>query len=333
LARLPVWKNIKAPLVQYMETMKADRLKRDRQALIISRKSAAIDVLRKYKISHLPVTEVMPEPADFCAFPEVQAILELPNEDLVEESSFSELVPLLPNIFDRWRMDVNQRLTARVRQAHEDERAWRKRWNAIATTSSHLKSTDETLENPAEKMKLATTVFKCRACMEMDDDFQGTDRLHQLLGNVNNACHRPFSSTDVTNPLFYPKILGHQCLTVAPDKIMDLPSRDPSIKLHMDLSTWVPFRFRHRQRWDPGCLAIDARAGEIVEHFIRACGLDPTITTADDMDKLDARLGCSECIKLSDAEHTASIAVFGWRSAVSIGFLLFWSIVVILFLS
>lgn len=67
-----------------MERIKVDRLKRERQALIISRKPAAINILRAYKISRLPLTEVMPEPVDFCAFPEVQAVLELPNDASID---------------------------------------------------------------------------------------------------------------------------------------------------------------------------------------------------------------------------------------------------------
>jgi hypothetical protein len=77
-----------------MEDMKIQRLKCECQALIISHKPTAISVLCAYKISHLPFTEVMPEPVNFCALPEVKAILELLNDVTIDKSSFSEIFPL-----------------------------------------------------------------------------------------------------------------------------------------------------------------------------------------------------------------------------------------------
>jgi hypothetical protein len=295
-----------------METMKTARLKRERQALIISRKPAAINVLRAYKISRLPLTQVMPEPVDFCAFPEVQVVLELPNEVDVDESSFSEVVPLLPIIFDRWRTDITRRLVDRVRQGQNDERGLREQ---EITNNGDLLPKGEVVEDPAEKMKLATTVFKCRKCVRLDESFHGQALLDQL-GDVCLACHRPIALSDFSNPLFYPQVLGHRCLTVVSDEYFDTPTRDPSVKLDMDISPWVPRRYRHRQNWDPNCLAIDMRASEMVEHIIRVCGLDPATTTAGDMDKLDARLGCPECVRWHDGLEGASTQVFGWRTAV-----------------
>jgi len=204
-----------------MEDMKIQRLKCERQALIISRKPTVISVLCAYKISHLPFTEVMPEPVDFCALPGVKAILELPNDVTVDESSFSEIIPILPSVTDRWRTNVIQKLVARIRQAHEDEKSLLEQNRTPVSGSEDSKLNDQppprkakepilsSLDaecNPAEKMKLATTVFKCRKCGERYRNWP------YRLGNVDLACHKPPAIPDMTYPLF--QVLGHRCLTM-----------------------------------------------------------------------------------------------------------------------
>lgn len=86
--------------------MKVKRQERERKALIVTRKTPAIEVLRDYKKSQLPWTAPMPEPVDFCNFPAVKAILELPNEVTVDVSNFAEVVPLLPSLFSDWRAEI-----------------------------------------------------------------------------------------------------------------------------------------------------------------------------------------------------------------------------------
>jgi hypothetical protein len=321
-----VWKNIKAPLVQYMGEMKILRLKRERQTLIISRKPAAINVLRAYKISQLPFTEVMPEPVDFCAFPEVQAVLELPNDVDVDESSFSGMVPLLPTIIGRWRTDIMQKFAARVRQAHEDEKTLLGQNRAPAdapepTDRTSQPTTGESTERPAEveydpteKMKLATTVFKCRKCGERYRNWP------YRLGNVGLACHKPPPIGDVMYPLFFPQVLGHRCLTrpETGDPLI-LGTSDPSRRLNFDDSPYVDWHaLRCRQNWDCSCLAVDAKSGERVAKIVAACGLDPATATAEDMDRLDARLGCPDCLEVRALQpSTARLTCYGWREAVS----------------
>jgi hypothetical protein len=307
-----------------MEEMKIQRLKRERQALLISRKPTAIGILRAYKISQLPFAEVMPEPVDFCAFQEVKAILELPNDVTVDESSFSEIVPLLPNIINRWRMNVIQKLAARVGQAHEDEKSLLGQNQAPASETATSKENNQPLlakaeesatigYDPAEKMKLATTVFKCRKCGERYRNWP------YRLGNVDLACHKPPSIADMTYPLFYPQVLGHRCLTMPEtDDYTAYSSNDQSVRLNVDVSPFANWYSLHsRQSWDCLCLAVDAKSGQRVAKIVEACGLDPATTTADDMDLVDARLGCPNCLEWRHlGSNTARITSFGWREAV-----------------
>jgi hypothetical protein len=309
-----------------MEEMKIHRLGRERQALLISRKPTAIGILRAYKISQLPFAEVMPEPVDFCAFPEVKAILELPNDVTVDESSFSEIVPLLPNIINRWRTNIIQRLAARVRQAREDEKQLLRQNQAPASETAASEENNQPPPapanaeestaigyDPAEKMKLATTVFKCRKCAEIYRNWP------YCLGNVDLACHKPPSIADITYPLFYPQVLGHRCLTMPEtDDYSAYTNNDQSVRLDVDVSRFANWYSLHcRRSWDCFYLAVDARSGKRVAKIVEACGLDSATATADDMDLVDTRLGCPNCLEWRHlGPNTAKLKSFGWREAV-----------------
>jgi len=311
-----------------MEEMKVLRLGRERKALVISRKHTAISILRAYKISQLPFTEVMPEPVDFCAFPEIQAILELPNDVDVDDSSFAEVVPLLSAVIGRWRAQIIQKFAARVRQAHEDEQTYGKQNQDLAeigtlepnnqsqdpSVEDHAGGTAEVEYDPIEKMKLAITVFKCRKCGEKYRNWP------YRLGSIGLACHKPPAIADMTYPLFYPQVLGHRCLT-------RLETLDPAEYYQSDLSLGLEIdtsRYGNwdalcvRQNWDCRCLAVDAKAGERVAEIVATCGLDPATATAQDMDTLDARVGCPNCATVERSEpNVARLTCLGWREAVS----------------
>jgi hypothetical protein len=105
------------------------------------------------------------------------------------------------------------------------------------------------------------------------------------------------------NPLWFPRVLGHRCLTK--------PHRhgiaDDAMRLDI-----LPC---HRQRWFCGrVIKVDEEACGAAVVIIEACKMDPRIATVDDMDQLDARLECLACL-MPNAEDPTHI-VFGWRSAV-----------------
>ena len=301
-----VWNNIKAPLVGYMEQMKTKRLER--------RKVAAINVLRAYKISCLPWTNIMPEPVDFCKFPEIKAILELSADADVDDSTFSNIVPNFSDIFDQWRVSIHYLLVDRFRQAQKDQLKLTVEFGfQHFTANPSIHATDEDI---LKKMRLATTVFKCRSCDESQY------RLDVGPGYALPACYQIGVWADDNNPLFYPQALGHRCLTVATEGQWDyvLPEgpEDPSIRLDISENEGK----RHRIAWTCQSLVVDAHAGKMVEGIIATCDLDHTQTTAEEMDRLDARLACMNCAdQTSDA---IEVSVYAWRSAVSTDFLLSW---------
>jgi hypothetical protein len=62
-------------------------------------------------------------------------------------------------------------------------------------------------------------------------------------------------------------------------------------------------------------MMVDGKACEAAMAITEACRMDPRTATVDDMDQLDARLECLECL-VPNVEDPPTHIVFGWRSAV-----------------
>jgi len=299
-----------------MEEMKTNRLDRERKALIVTRKFPAINVLREYKKSLLPWTEsIMPEPVDFCNFAPVKAVLELPSEVEVDESSFADIIPLLPSLFADWRVDIEkQMLKGFGRMVKNPQRATRglaflgpfRAFIREDTESVDEDSSDEDT-GLAENIALATTVFKCHDCSffnwttnywDLSDDSDDED-----FGSLAFA-EGPSAARE---PLFYPHVMGHQCLTRKVDFSCD--RSDPSVFLDQ--------LERTRTSWSCEKLKVSKRAKTMMEAIVEQCGHEPLSATVNDMDNQDTLLGCPLCANWSDStSNDAKIPVFGWRAAV-----------------
>jgi hypothetical protein len=225
----------------------------------------------------LPWSEVMPEPADFCSWDDVQKILELPSEVDVREETFGQVMSILPELCHGWRRRIKLELAHHFKSQYPGGVIMLTEQDAIA------------------QLGLATTVFRCQTCDSLS---------HPSAGPLSGH-----------NPLFYPKVLGHECLTKPrrPDSFLltfDDNFREPSMKIR---STHVI-----RRRWTSLPLVVDPRFIEVVGRLILACGLDVATTTASAMDFHDFRLCCRDCVRRSRTDSgKLIIKAFGWRSAVS----------------
>ncbi|KIM88893.1 hypothetical protein PILCRDRAFT_813893 [Piloderma croceum F 1598] len=308
-----IWKNIQPEMVKYMEEMKTNRLDRERKALIVARKFPAINILCEYKKSLLPWTEsIMPEPVDFCNFAPVKAVLELPSDVEVDESSFIGIFLLLPSLFADWRVDIEkQMLKGFGRMVKNSQRATRdlaflgpfRAFIREDTESVDEDSSDEDTEL-AENIALATTVFKCHDC-----SFSNWATYWDSSDDEDDEAIGPFAFSQgsaAREPLFYPHVMGHACLTRKIDFSCD--RSDPSIFLdQVD---------RTRMSWSCKKLEVSKRAKTMMEAIVDRCGLEPLVATANEMDNQDTLLGCPLCANWTDStSNDAKIPVFGWRAA------------------
>lgn len=326
-------------MVSYMQQMKTQRLERERKALVISRKRIAVSILRAYKISHLPLTDVMPEPMDFCAIPQVLEILELPTETQVTEDTFAPIVEKLDELIGEWRTRIVGSLVQKVKDSlySHSVRVIRQSETADSTLANNTGSSSSADPRGKGKAKvvepsipddsriiqdlsLATTVFNCKCCnprfglsYSLYDADSGSDTdpssEDDFFGpwSFSLGPRRPCSKS---NPLFFPKVLGHHCLTKQHGFNWDNPSGDPTKQYDYPMG--------NRTRWSCHLLQVDEKAGKMAANVITTCGLDPETTTADEMDQLNHQLACLECLVWSDGEwDQANASVFGWRAAVT----------------
>ncbi|CAK5264322.1 unnamed protein product [Mycena citricolor] len=243
------WLSIKVELVQYMEAMKTKRIAKERAALILVRKGVANNVLRNYKRSQLPWTEVMPSAGDFHRLTQIEDILNHPTEIGVDEKSFDVLLPEFPAMFATWRERLETEMVALFRKRNR--------------TDSSSKSDQEV----SDTLRLATTVFHCNSC-----------------------------GSGSALPLFWPRVLGHRCLTGS-----SLSSMPYFLSL---LSNGLS---DDRTLWHTSSLMMHKRAPSVIRLLVALCGKDPDVTTVEEMDASSARFACHHCAlrKVADVDPSA----------------------------
>ncbi|KAJ7269386.1 hypothetical protein B0H12DRAFT_1095559 [Mycena haematopus] len=240
LVRMPnpltnrTWNTIEAEMIKYMEQMKTKRLAREYAALVVVRKGIALKVLRTFKRSQLPWTDVMPGAPDFYEFPKIKDIIMQPSSVTVDEQTFEALLPDFHGMFATWREGLLQQMVA----------AYKRGSDANAAHS------DKVIVE--ERLKLATSVFKCNSCGDGPDPF-----FEDILnyGAARERCCRP---------LFFPGMLSHRCLTRVPDYSM--------------VMMFLSGESARDCAWH-NVLRFDARVAEMVGKVVVACGMDPETAT------------------------------------------------------
>lgn len=281
-----VWAHISPAVLEFMENIKAIRLLREHAAIVLERKKLAIEVLRKYKNTRLPCTEAMPEAADFFAFPAVSVIFKQESAVVVDESSFSGVILILPELVSKWQADIASQLGKKLQSDY---------------VQNNKKDTEHELDITSfpENLILAKNVFVCSSCARLQamHDYDSSD------SDSDGVAYTTFSKP-IVKPMYYPEVLAHRCLTRQYPYFDFGAYRDPSL--------CITERHGHRRPWTCRQISLSEDTGTIVEQIVRVSGLDPSITTVEHMDKLDARFACITCVLRESDCH-----VFGWRSAVS----------------
>ncbi|KAG5349550.1 hypothetical protein C0989_003208 [Termitomyces sp. Mn162] len=160
---------------------------REHARLVVERKLSAIAVFRVYMAKHHPFTDVMSSGLDFCGFEPVKTMLEQPTEVIIDETSFADVVPLIPNFIADWRESLDRRLMEVIEEgkhylclnrnefgelvegndnedAIEDEKNTSVQGNTRKTRRGYLQPPPQD-ENAELKLATTTTVFQCRNCL------------------------------------------------------------------------------------------------------------------------------------------------------------------------
>lgn len=250
---ISVWANNRSKLVEFMERCKADRLVRERRALLRGRIEIASNLVGKYAFNN--PTQIIPEIADICLLSKElrDLILETDDTVILDESSFDNWLITLPDICQEWRRSKDAFLLQLLTSSTPDDRLG-----------------SSTKEADASQFDLATTYFGCKTCSGL---------------------------------ILYPRILAHSCMTV-PDTTRSA--------LQVNLDTEELWRALLYSPWNNtgDKLWLHEEAFNAVREVVRATGNDPSVTTAFQMDLLDARFSCQVCF--------AGRFAMNWRGAVCI---------------
>ncbi|KAG7088862.1 hypothetical protein E1B28_012816 [Marasmius oreades] len=115
-----IWQNIKQPLAEFMQTIKAERLKREHKEVCQKRYKLLADILRERE-STLTDELVMPSSIDVSCWKPVKSVIEdLPTEAGAEDSMFNEILEELPLFIQDWNREKAQVLLAAL-QVHDPE--------------------------------------------------------------------------------------------------------------------------------------------------------------------------------------------------------------------
>lgn len=158
-----------------------------------------------------------------------------------------------------------------------------------------------------EALSLATTVFRCKACSPLPLTFYEEESWDDswFPGVLSSR------STGLRSPLFYPNVMGHRCLTKQRLYGPDYLFADPTTQLNYSPNL--------RTKWSGAPLQLDNVAKDMVSKVVETCGLDPLTTTTMQMDILNPKLACLECVAWdSEIQDLCQASVFTWRAAVGL---------------
>jgi hypothetical protein len=286
--------------------MHAKRLKREYEATTLRRREPASEFLQAFKKSKLHEGQIMPEGPDFCNLDIVREILLQPVDVVVNANSFDDILPILPSALAQWREGLRRDMLELIKRHDRTQQIVYLECGDDGTYYDALAPALRLSEQEyARELELATTVFRCSSCSWTpvlslvdyeDDDYSRTNTL-----------------------LFYPQVLGHQCLTRESLGYWDsLHDNDYTRRLSNE-------QFVSRTCWGRKGLAVDSVASKVAKKFVQMAGLDPLTATVHDMDCLDLRFSCLICIKspakskparvVSD-NSGAVVPLLTWRAAV-----------------
>ena len=171
-----VWKNIQPELKEFMETMKAFRLERERVKLLQQRRHCASIVLNAFKRTSPTIlaspNEFLPSSPDFWKWHPVKRIINSPNGVDVIVRSFETVLPDIPEWIVSWREGRIDELIDKIR-------------------IYDLPYVGNRYSSRLARLELAVSVFTCKQPMCPDDK------------NISGWQEHVY--------LYYPEFLHHRC--------------------------------------------------------------------------------------------------------------------------
>ncbi|KAK7033086.1 hypothetical protein R3P38DRAFT_2920621 [Favolaschia claudopus] len=217
-----IWKNIEAPLVEFITTLKEERLTFARTKIISERQLLAAKVYTDF-VASSPRNDIFPPKVDVLSTEPFRSVIEdtpVHPEEKITEESFNVALVSVPQFAAAWRQRKDEELVLIMQKI-------RPHFNA-------------------DHLRLATTFFTC-----------GSDLVS------------------------YPRILVHDAATR-----YRYSADYPSLQATLQSEIWnAGDRVKYLER-------VELNAQSVV----RACGLDPDVTTRCEMDEINPAFECLNCV-------------------------------------
>jgi hypothetical protein len=271
-----VWKNIQPELIEFMETMKAFRIERERSELLKRRRVCASTVLSDFKrkcpdiLAH--PNELMPGSPDFWSWYPVRTIIESPNDTVVTTENFDDILEDISKWIVSWR------------EARIQELVFKTRMHGLPYPGDRFLS-------QLAQLQLAVCVVTCQRHLCPDEEHGWGVQEHNFL--------------------YYPEYLHHRCNAIT----WRQQNKPDEGEAALSLGSGYPKQFI-RQKWSSEKLEFDGKASGVVKKIIETCGWNWKTMTAKELDKLDPRLVCLKCTWGHRCDGEWRVTVRNWRSAV-----------------
>jgi hypothetical protein len=290
---LEVWNRILPILEPFVQHKKADRLARERAALIHNRTRIVDSVYKSYLKTLLPSQWAFhPCVAEVCKFSPFDALVQAPDEVTVNAASFAEAVVMLPGLVATWMQERRQMLldmlsasskhsadaTSSSGGGHTLLNVAGSCTTKIAESSSATDTTSSSYTPPGtvDRLSLATSVFMCGStCSSNNSSWGGPG------SQYSNAL------------IAWDGIHTHQC-------------QERVVYYSSELRPWgIPSVYQ---------FSVAGSAAAVT--LVSLAGLKPSSATPRDMDQRDLRFFCKSCGPRGHARGSYGRDVYTWRSAV-----------------
>ncbi len=247
-------------MIAFCEELKESKRFREHTIAYNKRKHIAVSILRDFKNdpSRMPLTMVYPNLPDFCKFPPVHAVLDLPTDVQVTKEHFQHVIPQIPALCDQWYRSLPGKVVH----------------NALRMVDNRDRS--------AWPVDLACKAFLCRRCSDVPPCTTTSKRKYAAL-NVTPICV----------PVFWPEPLTHTCATMIPTSGWARKVGDDAICL--TLMSAQEGREVRRMEWDLALRQSEVLE-EIITVIVEMAALNARSATVADMDAKGMLFGCRKCL-------------------------------------
>ncbi|KAF9041918.1 hypothetical protein BDZ89DRAFT_1109607 [Hymenopellis radicata] len=256
------WRLIKDKMVEFLAEQRSHRLKKERLLFVDQRMAVVLHtVLRPFKRELLTSENVglglvFPNITDVCEFPPIHEMLNLPTNEHVDAGRLTDVLPQMPELYDRWLEQIRDELAKVIRG------------------SVSLKQFSEV----PDLLRQTSRVMVCEHFMCRDIPLF----YPEVLTHRCNSLDAELGNLEIYDG----------CETIIVGGKPASSARGRLAHSFRRTHPWVGRRIR--RPWSADNLVKSKKMQRIVKEVVARAGLDPATATVEAMDKFEGYFACPE---------------------------------------